>query len=322
MRRLGKYFSILTLFIMSGAVLCAQETAKESRLSRDSILIGDQVVWSLGMDLQADEQLLVEPYGNTLRRDTTGVKIEILQDFVLDTLSVDGDVRSIEAKMLITSFDSGSYRLPVPLFIIEKDGVADTLEVEPPVLAVNTIQVDTTGFIPMDIKGQINYPVTFREILPWCIGGIALIALVYLLLRYIKYRRENKDFFGRPIVKDPPHIVALRELDRLRAEKLWQNGKEKQFYTGITDTLREYIEKRYCVSTMEKTSGEILGSLADKEIEKIRYEELEELFKLADLVKFAKFVPDIPANEDAVPKAVRFVNSTFMQELEQEKEAR
>lgn len=274
------------------------------------------------MDLQADEQLVVEPYGNTLKRDTTGVKIEILQDFVLDTLSVDGDVRSIEAKMLITSFDSGSYKLPVPLFIIEKDGVTDTLKVEPPVLAVNTIQVDTTGFIPMDIKGQINYPVTFREILPWCIGGIALIALIYLLVRYIKYRRENKDFFGRPIVKDPPHIVALRELDRLRAEKLWQNGKEKQFYTGVTDTLREYIEKRFGVSTMEKTSGEILESLADKEIEKVPYEELEELFKLADLVKFAKFVPDIPANEDAIPKAVRFVNSTFMQELEQEKEAK
>ena len=44
--------------------------------------------------------------------------------------------------------------------------------------------------------------------------------------------------------------------------------------------------------------------------------------KTADLVKFAKFVPDAVSNEEAVPKAVRFVNSTFMQEMEQEKEVK
>ena len=163
------------------------------------------------------------------------------------------------------------------------------------------------------------YPVKFKEVFPWILLAVGILALIYVVYRYIQYRRENKDFFGRPVVKDPPHIVALRELEKLRNQKLWQNGKEKQFYTGIADTLREYIEKRFGVSAMEKTSSEIMDSLAEKKIEDGPYGELDELFKLADLVKFAKYIPSVGENEDAVPKAVRFVNSTFMQELEEEK---
>ena len=70
------------------------------------------------------------------------------------------------------------------------------------------------------------------------------------------------------------------------------------------------------------TSAEILDGLKDKQIDEKIFGELDELLKTADLVKFAKFVPDAVSNEEAVPKAVRFVNSTFMQEMEQEKEVK
>ena len=112
----------------------------------------------------------------------------------------------------------------------------------------------------------------------------------------------------------------MRELDRIRGEQLWQNGKEKLFYTGVTDALREYIEARFGVGAMEKTTSEIMADLSDKKIEPRHYKELEGLFKTADLVKFAKYVPGNEENEEAIPSAVRFVNSTFMQELEGEKE--
>lgn len=317
------FFHIFTLFFLFCTGAAAQQVgAMGNRLSKDSILIGDQVVWTMDVDVPESGSLLVQPYSEILQGDTTGTKIELLSDFMLDTLSSGKGVRKIAAKLLITAFDSGSYKLPEPLFIIESSGYSDTLQFVTPVLYVNTIQVDTTGFVPMDIKGQMNYPVTFDEVAAWGGAGIALLIIIYLIYRYIKYRRENRDFFGRPIVKDPPHIIALRELDRLRAEKLWQSGKEKLFYTGVTDTLRAYIEGRFGVSAMEKTSAEIMQSLSDKEIEKRSYQELDELFKLADLVKFAKFVPDVNSNEDTIPKAVRFVNSTFMQELENEKEGK
>lgn len=296
---------------------------KSSTISKDSILIGDQVLWSTRFELQEQDSLDIHPYKGVLERDPNQARVEIISDFKLDTISIKKGIKELEAKILLTSFDSGYYKLPQPLFIVNPQS-EDTyaLVFDTPELAVNTIQVDTTGFQPMDIKGQIRYPITFMEVIPWVLLGILVLAVIYVLYRYIKYKRENKDFFGRAVVQDPPHIVALRELDKIHSQKLWQNGKEKQFYTGVTDALREYIEGRYGVSAMEKTSSEIMESLTDKEIEGGLYTQLDELFKLADLVKFAKYVPTIGENEETIPRAVRFVNSTFMQELEEQKEVK
>ena len=313
---------ILLLCVCSGG-LYGQQNVKSTTISKDTILIGDQVLWSTKIELGVDDSLEVFPYESVLKDDTTNAKIEVVAEFKLDTVSIKKGIKELDAKVLITSFDSGSYKLPLPLFIVNphKEDVY-ALKFDTPVLSVNTIQVDTTGFVPMDIKGQIKYPVTFKEIVPWSLMGLVLIVLIYLLIRYIKYKRENRDFFGKPIVQDPPHIVALRELDKIHSQKLWQNGKEKLFYTGITDALREYIEGRYGVNAMEKTSSEILASLKGEAIEEKVYKELDELFQVADLVKFAKYVPSVGENEEAIPSAVRFVNSTFMQELEGEKEVK
>ncbi len=296
---------------------------KSSTISKDSILIGDQVLWSTRFELQEGDSLDIHPYTGVLERDPNQAKVEIISDFKLDTISIRRGIKELEAKILLTSFDSGYYKLPQPLFIVNPQS-EDTyaLVFDTPELAVNTIQVDTTGFQPMDIKGQIKYPIRFKEVIPWIVLAIVLGAVGYALYRYIKRKQENKDFFGRAVVADPPHIVALRELDKIHSQKLWQNGKEKLFYTGVTDALRGYIEGRYGVSAMEKTSSEIMESLADKEIESGLYGRLDELFKLADLVKFAKYVPTVGENEETIPSAVRFVNSTFMQELEEQKEVK
>ena len=106
-----------------------------------------------------DDSLEVFPYESVLKDDTTNAKIEVVAEFKLDTVSIKKGIKELDAKVLITSFDSGSYKLPLPLFIVNphKEDVY-ALKFDTPVLSVNTIQVDTTGFVPMDIKGQIKYP--------------------------------------------------------------------------------------------------------------------------------------------------------------------
>lgn len=288
---------------------------KSSALSKDSILVGEQVVWSTVLSLPENQELVLVPYAGVVEAEKA--PIDVVHDFKLDTLAIKNGIKELEARLLITSFDSGYYKLPLMVALTPQ---GDTIYLDSPFLDVTNIQIDTANFVMHPMKGQMVYPITFKEVLPWILLALAIIVVAYLVYRYIRYRRENRDFFGKPIVKDPPHIVALRALDKLHSEKLWQNGKEKLFYTGITDTLREYIENRYGVSAMEKTSSEIMQSLAGMEIEKRVYGELDELFKTADLVKFAKYVPQIQENEEAIPVAVRFVNSTFMQELEDEKQ--
>ena len=330
MRKFTNIFLAVLLWVATCGNAAAQQAQQEemipiytpqwleirsSSLSRDSILVGEQVVWNTVFALPLERELLFAPYAQVVEAEKA--PIDVVHDLKLDTLSIKNGIQEIQARLLITSFDSGYYKLPL---MVAYTPQGDTIYLDSPFLDVTNIQIDTANFVMHPIKGQKGYPLTFKEVLPWILLALFVAALAYLLYRYIKYRRENRDFFGKPIVKDPPHIVALRALDKLHNEKLWQNGKEKLFYTGITDTLREYIENRYGVNAMEKTSSEIMQSIADKQIDQKNYNELDELLKTADLVKFAKYVPQIHENEEAIPAAVRFVNSTFMQELEDEKQ--
>ena len=289
-------------------------TINNSKLSRDSILIGDQVTWSTNLTVKGDNSLAAVPYADLVAADSS--KIEVLRGVELDTIAIKEGIAELEAKLLFSYFDSGYFKLPDAKFISSN---GDTITLAAPSIAVNTIQIDTATFKMYDIKGQINYPITFKEVYPWVLFVLAVVLIGYLLYRFIKNKRENGSLFGKPVVKDPPHIVALRELDKLRTQKLWkESGKEKLVYTGVTDALREYIEGRYSISAMEKTSAEILKDLSDKKIEARPYNELNELFQLADLVKFAKYTPQEAESEEVIPMAVRFVNSTFLQEMEQE----
>lgn len=313
-----KKYLLPVLLLALAAPLCrAQDDgALRSRISRDSILIGDQVEWTLDFLLAPGEAVSISKPG---AEPVPGV--EALGEMALDTLSDKKGTLSLRGRIILTSFDSGSYVLP-PLYVLmaRADGSIDTLEYTGPRLAVNTIPIDTATFQPHDIKGQIRYPLTFREVIPWVGLALLVAALVWLLVRWIRLRRQNRDFFGKPVVKDPPHIVALRSLEKTRAQKLWQAGKQKQFYTQVTDALRQYIADRFDVAALEQTSAEMFRDLQDKDIEPELKEKLKDLFTTADFVKFAKHTASDQENENAIPTAIRFVNETYMKEIEKEED--
>lgn len=113
--------------------------------------------------------------------------------------------------------------------------------------------------------------------------------------------------------------MALKKLDKFRGNKLWEPEKQKQFYSGVTDVLREYIAARFGVGAMEMTTAEIFEGLKDKEIPQEIMEETRNLFVTSDLVKFAKMTVSDDENVKVVPSAVRFVTTTWKSEEEEEK---
>ena len=286
-----------------------------AKVSRDTILIGDQVEWKSEIRV---------PRGMSVKIDSMSgyvvPGVELIGGFTIDTVSRNRDYSMVETRALVTSFDSGSYVLPPLVVYFYRNGeAADTMRLPEIPLEVTTIPIDTASYQMYDIRPQFQYPVTFKEVAPWVLLALVVVALVVLVLALVARRRKNRPVFGKPDPTDPPHIVALRSLDRIRGEKLWQTGKEKQYYTEITDTLRVYIERRFGIKTIERTSNEILAELSGKEVSPVDFEALKELFGTADLVKFAKYTASEAENENAVPVAVRFVNDTFMRELEDEK---
>lgn len=306
---------ILSLAVLAAMTVSFRAGAQDilsATVSRDTILIGDQVEWKSRIKV---------PKGMSVKIDSMSgyvvPGVELIGDFKVDTVDRKKDFSMVETRAVVTSFDSGSYVLPPLVVYFYRDGQGvDTMQLPEVPLEVTTVPIDTTTYQMYDIRPQFRYPVTFKELVPWILLLAALVAVVVLTVHFALKRKKTGMVFGKPDLKDPPHIVALRSLDRIRGEKLWQKGNQKQYYTEITDTLRVYIEQRFGIKTIERTSNEILVDLFVKDLAPSDYEALKELFGTADLVKFAKYSATEAENENAVPVAVRFVNDTFMQELE------
>ena len=110
-------------------------------------------------------------------------------------------------------------------------------------------------------------------------------------------------------------MVALRRLDRYRGNKYWAPEKQKLYYSGITDTLREYMAARFGIDAMEMTTGEIFAALPPESFPEGLHDEMLALFRTSDLVKFAKGVASDEENAAALPAAVRYVTATYQEQL-------
>lgn len=289
---------------------------------RDSILIADQLRYGVNLkNVEAGTALSFQNFKDTLCKD-----VLIVKPWTIDTVKVHksknaAESYDLQAYMTITSFDEGIYVLPkLAVQSISPRGVVDTLYFEDLSMEVMTMPVDTASFVPHDIKAQVRYPITFMEVLPW-IGLAVLLVLVILLIVYLVRRYQNKKEANQH--KDPAHIIALRKLDKYRGDKYWQPEKQKIFYSGITDVMREYIAARYDFGAMEMTTAEIFFVLKPKfkDCPKSQQEllkQLEELFVTADYVKFAKHISDDTENAAVLPTAVKFVSETYQADLENE----
>ena len=325
MRKAFQYLALTTLALLSfvafakkGELVYQKGAFLKQLQERDSILIADQLLY--GFDLNGVEEGTMFAFPQL--QDTLMEGVEIVRGWHLDTLNLKKgkngtpNVYDLRGGIVITSFDQGQYALP-PLSMqrMTKDGVVDTLVFDSQLLDVKTMPVDTATFQLHDIKGQIKYPITFKEALPWVgavLGILGVIALiVWLVIMYSKKRGAEAE------KKEPAHIVAFRKLDKYKGNKMWAPEKQKAFYSGVTDALREYIDARYDIGAMEMTTAEIMKELKKTDISEELQIGLKELFERADYVKFAKYIASDEENAAALPLAVRFVASTYQMEVEE-----
>lgn len=285
---------------------------------RDSILIADQVEYGFQLDSLAEGTVIALPEFQDVNGDT----LTLVRNWQLDTTATlrvrqpGGKGRTqlfnIQGSIVLAPFEEGTYHLPaIPVL-----RGTDTLLFEGLDMEVKTMPVDTATFQIHDIKGQMRYPLTVKEVLPWIAGLWLLAALVILAVCLVRLRRRTA---GEDKAKDPAYIVALRELDKWRGDKFWAPDKQKAYYSGITDALKTYIEDRFGVDAPEMTTAELFDALKGAEdLPADLREELRGVFECADFVKFAKHVASDEDNARALPTAVRFVTSTHQTVLEEE----
>ena len=304
---------LISALLLSG-IIPKGEAFLEQLQKRDSVLIADQVRYGFRLeDVQAGSAIALPDWSRF-----TGDTLVLVQDWQLDTLKGGKKASRYEIRGYVTlaAFEEGEYVLPpVSVRVQEPGRDADTLVFDPQVLQVRTMPVDTTTFVPHDIKGQIKYPFTLAELMPYIIGIwiVALLAIIIGCLIIMAGRRETVV----EVRRDTPYIVALRNLDTLKGDRYWAPEKQKTLYSGITDTLRTYIANVFGINAEEMTTAEIFDALQGR-IPDDLYSETKALFETSDFVKFAKFTATEQQNASAVPSAVKFVTSTYQTQLEGE----
>lgn len=279
----------------------------------DSVGIGDRFLYSIEVEKDLVQSVFFPSFGGD-----GSDSYELIEDLPIDTLSREGRKLKLRKSYRLAAFDEGIHRVVPQVMYADKNivdtiGGTDTLE-----LLVTTIEIDSTSHAIFDIKPQKTLPFRLGEItgyMKWTLVALlALAALAYAAKRILKrYGKRFSDMF-RPAPPLPPHEAALAALEKLRAQRLWQEGKHKLYYSALTDILRTYIAGRYGVSAMEMTSDEIVEAMRGVDLPRKSAMDLAQILREADLVKFAKAAPEADENEAAYRAACDFVEQTKPEE--------
>ena len=290
------------------------EAFLEPLQKRDSVLIADQFRYGVQLSDVAEGTPLALPVFE-LEKDAP---LQMVRDWQLDSVRISKRKEvparyDIRASLVFTTFTGGVYELPdIPVLL---DGDTLVFRAAAP-LEVTEPSIDMENFQPHDIKPQVKFPYTLKELFPWIYGISMGLAVLAALILWLVTRQRKKEETARQ--QEPAHIRALRELDKLRGDKYWKPEQQKYFYSGVTDALREYMASRYEVGAREMTTAEIFRELKDADIPADLYAEMKDLFERADFVKFAKYTASDEENAKVLPGAVRFVTETYRQELSDE----
>jgi hypothetical protein len=298
--------------LFSAGITQAQRLKATARLDSTNILIGDQIKYFLEIDYPKDIEVEFPNIPDSLQS-----LIEVLDRSEIDTIDLENeDFQKQIRAYTITSFDSGSYRIAPKWFKINNNGVIDSVPTNGVTLHVHSMAIDTTRGLT-DIKMPYDAPVTLKEVTPYILGAILIGAILFLILYSIKRKKKNQPLFKLPVKpKEPPHVIALRELDRIKGEKIWQKEKTKQYYSEVTGVLRNYIEDRFDIPAMEQTTDEILNSFKYRKdlLGEKAYQNLGQILTLADLVKFAKY-KTLPDDDNlTLVNSYFFINDTKKEE--------
>jgi hypothetical protein len=299
----------LILFLVNGII--AQQAQVTVKIDTNRIRIGERAKIELILTYnreQSSKQIEWPDIGDTLRKEIEVIEKTKPEPF--NTKNV-GNTVQFRQVLTVTSFDSGIWVIPPFKFNLKGDSNSLT-ESNALLLEVQTVQTDTAEASVKDIKPIFEEQWDWKALLPYFYWGAAIVAILAAAIYLGYYISKNKKKVPAVNIKpsEPAHITALRSLELIRQQKIWTEGKYKEYYTSITDVLRIYIEGRFGVNAMELTTEEILQIFRTQVVDSESKRKLQHILELADFVKFAKATPIDMENEMTINYAFDFVNGT------------
>jgi hypothetical protein len=207
---------------------------------------------------------------------------------------------------LITSYAVGKHTIPeIAVRFTPKRG-GDSVEKKTGPIEISVVSIlpkpSTAGPGPSDIK-DIKGPLAFKE-MNWLVTA-AVLAVLSAWPAFVLIRKRMK-----ALPPKLPHETALEELEAIKAGYA-RDGVVKEYYVGVSDCVRRYIERVFGLKAPEMTTEEFLNSLRDSSALSVGQKDLLKNFLSAcDLVKFARYAPTAAEAESVYVSAKKFVEET------------
>ena len=275
----------------------------KARLDSATLLMGKTT--TLHLEITQDKDARGFFPGEQL--DTLSAMVEIAERPAADTTDLGNNRIQINRDLIIQSFDSGMWVIkPIPYVVNGDTAYCNQLSLK--VMPVDVSQMQDIH----DIKPVEEVPFSLTDWLPdyWWLWLLALLLIGAGIWAYRKYFKKGINPLKPSKKRLPPYEEAMINLQNLKAAQLWQQGQEKEYFTGLTDILRVYIDRRFHINAVEMTSSQIIDTLKKNEETKAVNEQLEMILEIADIVKFANARPLADDNEVAYQRDVNFVEAT------------
>ena len=305
------YTIVLFIALFVGSAT-SQNVVLNAEIDTFQMMIGEQTRIKLELSVDAGHKVAMPDLGKEIMSG-----IEILEK-KSDVRSLNDNRRDMYVdEYLITSFDSTLYNIPpFKVMVDSNEYLSNSLA-----LAVYTMPIDTANLQNICGPKEVwDVDLTWEEYRDSVHLGVIMfflaLALAWVVVRFVKNKPIIRIVKIKP--KEPSHIVALNKIDEIKNDETWRDDENvKEYYTRLTDALREYMFARFGFNATEMTTSEILDYLRGID-NKENIVELKEILETADLVKFAKLHPTANENNRNMMNAIEYVNVT--KNIEEEKQ--
>jgi hypothetical protein len=214
----------------------------------------------------------------------------------------------------IVMWEVGKTSIPeIEYAVISADGKEEKRHAGPVELEIKSVRTDpATADKPKDIKPPVDVTLRWGDYAWAALAALALAVAAYFLYR--KWKNRPRKEIATPATSPPPlrppYDVAMEKLTALGRDNLFEDGRGREFFFRLSDIAREYVEGRYGLLALERTTAELEREFGPAHALESARRAFISLLGACDMVKFAKVAPVKTDADEALGKALLFVEST------------
>lgn len=255
---------------------------------RSVITIGDRFIYTVSVTSNPGIKVDAIPRGSNLGA------FEVKDYRIYPEKNFGGKILQ-KAEFIVTIFNTGSYVIPpFKVGYTDSAGQKQTASSDSILITVNSVGRRASDKDDIrDLKPPLEL-LTGR----WRYPVAALVLIMAGLIFYLYWRRRRVPAqITAGVAEDlrPPWEIARQRLLALKESDLLERGMSKEFHFQYSEIIRWYLERRYAILALERTTTELKEALRHNDLPHAVYLQTIDVLEFCDLVKFAKFLPSLEA---------------------------